>query len=165
MPMWAKWMVRRDSPGRERACMREMVRQAQVNALSMLVLSSIERMRVFSGSEAVEIEEYAYRPVYRYRSYDDYNARGREVKVKQFVNLPMVDSERYSLITVILKHVTRRRDNYSTASIPIILDPDWVRKRFLATDDHRHAEASHKGCVNLFKYDWRALCLISSEWD
>ena len=92
-------------------------------------------------------------PVYRYRSHDDYNARKSNGRSFVPVNCSMADLERYSLDNGHFEGhvVTSKEGQLFYRSIPrFALDPDWVRKRFLATDDYRYAEASYKGAVSFY---------------
>ena len=92
-------------------------------------------------------------PVYRYRSHDDYNARKSKGRSFVPVNCSMADLERYSLDNGHFEGhvVTSKEGQLFYRSIPrFALDPDWVRKRFLATDDYRYAEASYKGAVSFY---------------
>lgn len=92
-------------------------------------------------------------PVYRYDSHDDYNARKSKGGSFVPVNCSMADLVRYSLDNGYFEGrvVTSKEGELFYRSIPrFALDSDWVRKRFLATDDYRYAEASYKGAVSFY---------------
>ena len=92
-------------------------------------------------------------PVYRYDSLNDYIAQKSKGVSFVPVNCSMADLVRYSLDNGHFEGhvVTSKEGQLFYHSIPrFALASDWVRKRFLATDDYRYAEASYKGAVSFY---------------
>lgn len=92
-------------------------------------------------------------PVYRYDSDKDYKAKNSIGGSYVGVTCSMADIVRYSLDNGDFEGhvVTSLWGQIFYRSIPLFaLTPDMMSRRFLATDDYRHAEASYKGAVSFY---------------
>lgn len=92
-------------------------------------------------------------PVYRYASYKVYKAKNSIGGSYVSATCSMADIVRYSLDNGDFEGhvVTSLWGQMFYRSIPLFaLTPDMTSRRFLATDDYRHAEASYKGAVSFY---------------
>mgnify|MGYP001681862552 CR=1 FL=1 len=92
-------------------------------------------------------------PVYRYASYKEYKAKNSIGGSYVSATCSMADIVRYSLDNGDFEGhvVTSLWGQMFYRSIPLFaLTPDMTSRRFLATDDYRHAEASYKGAVSFY---------------
>lgn len=92
-------------------------------------------------------------PVYRYASDEKYKTKNSIGGSYASATCSMADIVRYSLDNGDFEGhvVTSLWGQTFYRSIPLFaLTPDMTSRRFLATDDYRHAEASYKGAVSFY---------------
>ncbi len=92
-------------------------------------------------------------PVYRYASDEEYKTKNSIGGSYVSATCSMADIVRYSLDNGDFEGhvVTSLWGQMFYRSIPLFaLTPDMTSRRFLVTDDYRHAEASYKGAVSFY---------------